>query len=86
MLLMLDTCALIAYISFVLITENTAHTHDWRINVSLTLYRPVHEISVLSASASSEGSGESAQLRRLARVFAARIHKVWMKMNTETKI
>ena len=35
---------------------------------------PVHEISVLLASASSEGSGESAHMRRLARAFAARIH------------
>ena len=38
MLLMLDTCALIVYIYFVLITENSADTYDWRINVSLTLY------------------------------------------------
>ena len=54
MLLMFDTCALIFYRPIVLITENTADTHDWRINVSLTLYGPMHEISVLIASASSE--------------------------------
>ena len=60
MLLVLDkcTCAFIFYIFIVLITENTADTHDWRINVSFTLYGPVHEIAVLVASASSEGSGE----------------------------
>ena len=34
----------------------------------------VHEISLLLASASSKGSGESAHMRRLARAFAARIH------------
>ena len=39
-------------------------------------YIPVHDISVLIASASSEGSGESARMRRLARAFAARIHEV----------
>ena len=33
----------------------------------------------------NEGSGESAQTRRLARAFVARMHKVWMKMKTLTK-
>ena len=42
--------------------------------ISLHMDGPVHEISLLLASASSEGSGESAHMRRLARAFAARIH------------
>ena len=47
-----------------------------------TTYRPAHEISVLIASASSKGSDN---LRIHTRVFAARIHKVWM-MKVQTKI
>ena len=39
---------------------------------------PVHEISTLIISASSEGSGKSVQSHRLARAFAAHTHKVWM--------
>ena len=40
--------------------------------------KPVHEILVLIASASNEGSSESARMHRLARAFAAHIHEVWM--------
>ena len=46
---------------------------------------PLHVISVLIASASSEGSGESAHMRRLARTFAACLHKVDMQMKAQTK-
>ena len=53
---------IIYFLAIILITENTADTHDWRINVSSTLYGPVHEIAVLIASASSKGSGESAHM------------------------
>ena len=42
------------------------------------IYGSMHEIVVLIASTSSEGSGESTQMRRLARAFAALMHKVWM--------
>ena len=35
-------------------------------------------ISVLIALSSNEGSGKSAQMRRLVRAFAAHIHKAWM--------
>ena len=35
----------------------------------------VHEIFLLIVSASIEGSGESAHIRRLVRAFAARINK-----------
>ena len=37
---------------------------------------PDHTILVRIASLSKEGSGESAYMRRLARSFAARAHKV----------
>ena len=32
----------------------------------------------------SQGSGESAHMRRRARTFATRLHKIWMQMNTQT--
>ena len=38
--------------------------------------RSMHESSVLIASVSSEGSGEPAHMRRLARAFDTHIHKV----------
>ena len=38
------------------------------------------------ASASSEDSGESAHMRKLARPSAVCIHKVWMYMMAQTKI
>ena len=38
--------------------------------------RPAYAILVLIALASNDGSGEPAQMRRLARAFAASIHKV----------
>ena len=37
-----------------------------------------HEISVLIVSSNNESSSNSAHLRRLARAFAAHIHKVLM--------
>ena len=41
------------------------------------LMEPAHEIMVLIAQANSEGSGEAAYPRNLARAFAVRTHKVW---------
>ena len=35
-------------------------------------------ILILIASTSNEGPGDSAHMRRLARVFAAHIYKVWI--------
>ena len=32
----------------------------------------------------SQGSGESAHMRRRARTFATRLHKIWMQLNTQT--
>ena len=49
-------------------------------------YGSMQEVSVLITSASTEDSGESALTRRLARAFAARIHKIWMWMKAQTKI
>ena len=40
---------------------------------------------VLIAYASSEGSGEPAHPRSLARTFAARPYKQWVKMNLQTE-
>ena len=40
---------------------------------------------VLIAYASSEGSGEPAQPRSLARTFAARSYKQWVKRNLQTE-
>ena len=40
------------------------------------IYGQAHEILVLFAWVSSEGSGESAHMRRLTRAFSARIHIV----------
>ena len=40
------------------------------------------EILVRVAFGSYKGSGESAQIRRLARAFSALINNVWMKMKT----
>ena len=42
-------------------------------------------ILVLIASASSEGSGESAHMSRLTRAFTAHIHKLPMKIKAQTK-
>ena len=38
---------------------------------------PTHEIMVLNTQATSEGSGEPAHPRSLARAFAVRTHEVW---------
>ena len=40
---------------------------------------------VLIAYASSEGSGEPAHARSLARTFAARSYKQWVKRNLQTE-
>ena len=47
---------------------------------------PVREISVLIASANSEGSGEPAQMHSLARDFASRMHLIWVHMKALAKI
>ena len=46
---------------------------------------PRQAILVLIAYASSEGSGEPAHPRSLARTFAARSYKQWVKRNLQTE-
>ena len=41
------------------------------------LFEPAHEILVLIAYASHEGSGVTAQMRSPARAITARTHVVW---------
>ena len=41
------------------------------------------KILALIGSSSNKGSGKSVHVHRLARAFAAHIHKVWMQMKTQ---
>ena len=50
-----------------------------------TLYGPRQANSVLIAYASSEGSGEPAHPRSLARTSAARLYKQWVKRNLRSE-
>ena len=45
--------------------------------VQILIFEPAHEIMVLITQATSEGPGEPAHPRSLARVFAVRTHEVW---------
>ena len=45
--------------------------------MGLTAFEPAHGIMVLITQATSEGSGEPAHPRSLARAFAVRTHDVW---------
>ena len=42
----------------------------------VNIYEPAHEISVNVALPSNKGSGETVQMHRLAKAFAASIHKL----------
>ena len=53
--------------------------------VLLTTYGPRQANLVLISYASSEGSGEPAHPRSLARTFAARSYKQWVKRNLQTE-
>ena len=46
---------------------------------------PVHEILVLITNASSEGSGETVQMRSLTRAFTASTQDVGMYLKAEAK-
>ena len=48
-------------------------------------YGPRQANLVLIAYASSEGSGEPAHARSLARTFAARSYKQWVQRNRQTE-
>ena len=53
---------------------------------SYIVFGSVHQRSVLIALANSEGSGESVQMRRLARAFTDRIHDVSIYRKAQTQI
>ena len=52
---------------------------------NITPYEPRQANLVLIAYASSEGSGEPAHPRSLARTSAARSYKQWVKRNLQTE-
>ena len=56
------------------------------LHVLLIWYGPRQANLVLIAYASSEGSGEPAHPRGLARTFAARSYKQWVKRNLQTEM
>ena len=58
---------------------------DWTDAQNFTTYKQVDDILVRRALPSNEGAGESAQIRRFARVFVAGIQKEWMYNKTQTK-
>ena len=51
----------------------------------ILLFGPRQANLVFIAYASSEGSGEPAHSRSLARTFAARSYKQWVKRNLQTE-
>ena len=56
---------------------------DWKqenIRAKVAIYGPAHAIWLLIAFSSNKCLGEPAHLYRLARAFAAHIHKVWIYM------
>ena len=59
--------------------------YGYLILVFMTLYGPRLANLVLIAYASSEGSDEPAHPRSLARTFAARSYKQWIKRNLQTE-
>ena len=62
---------------------NIMHSEIWR--KLCFRYGPRQANLVLIAYASSEGSGEPAHPRSLARTFAARSYKQWVKRNLQTE-
>ena len=60
-------------------------SEDNQSNTRRTVYGPRQANLVLIAYASSEGSGEPAHPCSLARTFAARSYKQWIKRNLQTE-
>ena len=58
---------------------------NWLFRDDRGAYGPRQANLVLIAYASSEGSGEPAHLRSLARTSAARSYKQWVKRNLQTE-
>ena len=57
----------------------------WPQQIYILAYGPRQANLVLITYASSEGSGEPAHPRSLARTFAARSYKQWVKSNLQTE-
>ena len=60
-------------------------SQSWNVFTIGLRYGPRQANLVLIAYASSEGSGEPAHPRSLARTFAARSYKQWVKRNLQTE-
>ena len=58
---------------------------NWHEVAYEVLIEPTHEIMVLITQATSQGSGEPAHLRRLARAFAVRTREVWKQTKSLTE-
>ena len=80
------TCGNISYLEDLYINkmQTVIRTNLRCFNMNVT-YGPRQANLVLIAYASSEGSGEPAHPRSLARTFAARSYKQWVKRNLQTE-
>ena len=59
-------------------TYNTGFYGEmWKMIPKLPAIEPAYEILILTTWVTSEGSGQPAHLRSLARAFAVRTHEVW---------
>ena len=65
--------------------QNECTRNQIKMILSWLPYGPRQANLVLIAYASSEGSGEPAHPRSLARTFAARSYKQWVKRNLQTE-
>ena len=90
----LTTCICISRPEIVQIGRNSTHIYViyaicllWSIYDASSVFYigPRQANLVLIAYASSEGSGEPAHPRSLARTFAARSYKQWVKRNLQTE-
>ena len=77
-------CPLLGLHNYTQYIELKTMLHWWH-GTLLTTYGPRQANLVLIAYASSEGSGEPAHPRSLARTSAARSYKQWIKRNLQTE-
>ena len=71
----------------ILLTERTSHRTDRKnAKIHFIFFGPRQANLVLIAYASSEGSSEPAHLHSLARTFAARSYKQWVKKKLQTSL
>ena len=66
-------------------TYSESHLYVLLSSLIVCIYEPRQANLVLIAYASSEGSGDPAHPRSLARTFAARSYKQWVKRNLQTE-